>query len=55
MRIGFIDFVYLDYTPGTPLESPLGACSRGYASVTALAARGHDITLINLTTRPGYL
>ncbi len=54
MKIAFIDLINWDYTPLTPLEQPLGGSqSAGIYLARELAARGHAVTLLNHTTRPG--
>src|SRR5215469_16772456 len=54
MKIVFIDLINWDYTPLTPLEQPLGGSqSAAIYLARELAARGHDVTLLNNTTRPG--
>lgn len=54
MKIGFLDDNKLDYTPDTPFHAPLGGAESTAAYLTAaLAARGHEITLINQASAPG--
>ena len=54
MKIAFIDMINWDYTPLTPLEQPLGGSqSAAVYLARELVARGHGVTLLNNTTRPG--
>lgn len=54
MKIAFIDTVGWDYTPLTPSERPLGGSqSAAVYLASALAARGHGVTLFNGASRPG--
>jgi glycosyltransferase involved in cell wall biosynthesis len=54
MRLAFVDGTNYDYTPATPLERPLGGMQSALCYLaTALAARGHSVTLFNATTTPG--
>ncbi len=54
MKIAFLDDNKLDYTPETPFHRPLGGAESTAAYLTAaLAARGHEIALINENSRPG--
>lgn len=54
MKIAFIDMINWDYTPLTPLKQPLGGSqSAAIYLARELAARGHAVTLLNNTTRPG--
>jgi glycosyltransferase involved in cell wall biosynthesis len=48
MRIVFVDGTFLDYTPATPFERPLGGMQSAacYLAI-ALARRGHAVSLIN--------
>src|SRR5262249_16808532 len=51
---GFVDYTAFDYTPLTPLERPLGGMQSALCYLShALAARGHEVWLINKTTAPG--
>jgi glycosyltransferase involved in cell wall biosynthesis len=53
MRIAFLDIGKLDYTAATPAERPLGGMQSAacYLAI-ALAARGHEVALVNRTTTP---
>lgn len=54
MKIAFIDMINWDYTPLTPLERPLGGSQSAAIYLSReLAGRGHAVTLLNNTTRPG--
>jgi glycosyltransferase involved in cell wall biosynthesis len=54
LKLAFLDDNRIDYTPETPFERPLGGAESTAAYLTpALAARGHDVTLINQTSQPG--
>jgi len=55
MRLLFVDGTYLEYTPLTPWEQPLGGMQSALCYLaTALATRGHNITLLNRGNRtPG--
>jgi glycosyltransferase involved in cell wall biosynthesis len=54
MRIVFHDDSGLDYTPQTPLDQPLGGAETTVAYLSAaLAARGHDVALINKSSELG--
>jgi glycosyltransferase involved in cell wall biosynthesis len=53
MRITFIDPVDFPYTPETPLEKPLGGIRSAVSYLTvALAARGHQVLLLNRSAAP---
>jgi glycosyltransferase involved in cell wall biosynthesis len=54
MRVVFLDGSPLDYTVLTPSESPLGGMQSALCYLAlALAERGHRVTLLSKTTRPG--
>ena len=54
MKISFVSANEFDFTPLTPFESPLGGMHSALCYLALhLARRGHDVKLINRTTRPG--
>jgi glycosyltransferase involved in cell wall biosynthesis len=54
VKLALVDPGGLDYTPATPLDRPLGGMQSGLCYLsTALARRGHEVTLINNTRAPG--
>src|SRR5215468_10893074 len=54
MRIAFVDFTPFDYTPLTPRERPLGGMQSALCYLAeSLAARGHEVSLINKANTPG--
>src|SRR5579872_6158690 len=54
MKLAFLDPLDWDYTPFAPLERPLGGSQSALCYLTPeLAALGHEVTLINNTSKPG--
>ncbi len=54
MRIAFVDFVSWDYTIQTAYEKPLGGSQSALCYLAEeLAARGHEVQLINNAALPG--
>jgi glycosyltransferase involved in cell wall biosynthesis len=54
VRIAFLDAGRLDYTADTPYQQPLGGTQSALCYVAVELARlGHEIAVINATTRPG--
>jgi glycosyltransferase involved in cell wall biosynthesis len=55
VRIGFLDTFQLDYTADTPLRQPLGGSQSAICYLAAELARlGHEVTVLNGTTTPGW-
>lgn len=53
MRIAFLDAAHMDYGVDTPYEQPTGGTQSAVAYLSVeLAALGHEVFLINNTTRP---
>jgi glycosyltransferase involved in cell wall biosynthesis len=54
VRIAFVDTQPLDYTADTPYQQPLGGSQSALCYlVVELARLGHEIAVLNETTRPG--
>lgn len=54
MKIVFLDRIGWDYTPLTPYERPLGGSQSALCYLAAqLAAKGHDVALVNHVRQPG--
>jgi glycosyltransferase involved in cell wall biosynthesis len=54
LHIAFVDFVSWDYTIQTAYEKPLGGSQSALCYLAEeLAARGHEVQLVNNTTQPG--
>jgi glycosyltransferase involved in cell wall biosynthesis len=54
LHVAFVDFVSWDYTIQTANEKPLGGSQSALCYLLEeLAARGHEVQLINNTTQPG--
>lgn len=54
MRIAFLQYPSLDYTPVTPLAAPLGGTESAICYLaSALAKHGNDIWILNQTSQPG--
>ena len=56
LNVAFIDAIGWDYDAGTPYERPLGGSQSALCYLTAaLAQRGHQVTLVTSTRRPGQV
>jgi glycosyltransferase involved in cell wall biosynthesis len=56
MRLAFVDFTPWDYDCDTPYERPLGGSQSALCYLTEQLARdGHDVLVLNHTTRPGVV
>jgi glycosyltransferase involved in cell wall biosynthesis len=54
VRIAFLDTQTLDYTADTPYQQPLGGSQSALCYLaTELARLGHEVAVLNGTTRPG--
>lgn len=54
MKIAFLDFTPWDYAVSSPYESPLGGSQSALCYLAEeLARRGHEVFLLNNTSRPG--
>lgn len=54
-KLCFVDCGSMDYTPESPWKIPLGGSQSALCYLAeALAARGHEVTLLNATSTPGF-